>query len=89
MPLLEIKLENSHNAIGDKTVLFMRISQWKIQAYHHQMASTPEELETWVGPLADTGVDVVDCSLRRFWEPEFAGSDLNFAGWVNSPESLP
>jgi 2,4-dienoyl-CoA reductase-like NADH-dependent reductase (Old Yellow Enzyme family) len=25
---------------------------------------------------------VFDCSQRRFWEPEFAGSDLNFAGWV-------
>jgi 2,4-dienoyl-CoA reductase-like NADH-dependent reductase (Old Yellow Enzyme family) len=22
------------------------------------------------------------CSTRRFWEPEFEGSDLNLAGWV-------
>jgi 2,4-dienoyl-CoA reductase-like NADH-dependent reductase (Old Yellow Enzyme family) len=22
------------------------------------------------------------CSQRRFWEPEFEGSDLNFAGWA-------
>jgi len=30
----------------------------------------------------DAGVDIFDCSQRRFWEPEFDGSDLNFAGWV-------
>jgi 2,4-dienoyl-CoA reductase-like NADH-dependent reductase (Old Yellow Enzyme family) len=32
--------------------------------------------------LAGAGVDVFHCSQRRFWEPEFTGSDLNFAGWA-------
>jgi 2,4-dienoyl-CoA reductase-like NADH-dependent reductase (Old Yellow Enzyme family) len=27
-------------------------------------------------------VDIFHCSQRRFWEPEFEGSDLNFAGWA-------
>ena len=27
-------------------------------------------------------MDLFDCSQRQFWEPEFEGSDLNFAGWV-------
>jgi 2,4-dienoyl-CoA reductase-like NADH-dependent reductase (Old Yellow Enzyme family) len=27
-------------------------------------------------------VDIFHCSQRRFWEPEFAESDLNFAGWA-------
>jgi 2,4-dienoyl-CoA reductase-like NADH-dependent reductase (Old Yellow Enzyme family) len=27
-------------------------------------------------------VDIFHCSTRRFWEPEFAGSDLNLAGWT-------
>ena len=26
--------------------------------------------------------DAFHCSQRRFWEPEFEGSDLNFAGWA-------
>ena len=30
----------------------------------------------------DAGVDIFHCSQRRFWEPEFEGSDLNFAGWA-------
>jgi 2,4-dienoyl-CoA reductase-like NADH-dependent reductase (Old Yellow Enzyme family) len=36
----------------------------------------------WLMPLSDAGVDVFHCSQRRFWEPEFEGSDLNFAGWA-------
>jgi len=27
-------------------------------------------------------VDIFHCSQRRFWDPEFDGSDLNFAGWA-------
>jgi 2,4-dienoyl-CoA reductase-like NADH-dependent reductase (Old Yellow Enzyme family) len=39
-------------------------------------------METWLVPLAEAGVDIFHCSQRRFWEPEFIGSDLNFAGWA-------
>lgn len=33
-------------------------------------------------PFIDAGVDIFHCSTRRFWEPEFDGSDLNLAGWT-------
>ncbi len=39
-------------------------------------------MEAWLRPLADAGADIFHCSQRRFWEPEFEGSDLNFAGWA-------
>jgi 2,4-dienoyl-CoA reductase-like NADH-dependent reductase (Old Yellow Enzyme family) len=39
-------------------------------------------MEAWLVPLTGAGVDIFHCSQRRFWEPEFIGSDLNFAGWV-------
>jgi len=39
-------------------------------------------MESWLQPLVDAGVDLLHCSQRRFWEPEFEGSDLNFAGWA-------
>jgi 2,4-dienoyl-CoA reductase-like NADH-dependent reductase (Old Yellow Enzyme family) len=29
------------------------------------------------------------CSQRRFWEPEFEGSDLNFAGWAKKLTGAP
>lgn len=62
--------------------IFFRMSQWKQQDYRAQLAETPEELAQIVQPLAEAGVDLFDCSTRRFWEPAFAGSDLSLAGWV-------
>ena len=41
------------------------------------------------GPLVDAGADVIHCSQRRFWEPEFEGSDLNFAGWAKKVTGVP
>jgi 2,4-dienoyl-CoA reductase-like NADH-dependent reductase (Old Yellow Enzyme family) len=46
------------------------------------VVQTPAELETWLVPLAEAGVDIFDASTRRFWLPEFEGSDLNLAGWA-------
>jgi 2,4-dienoyl-CoA reductase-like NADH-dependent reductase (Old Yellow Enzyme family) len=39
-------------------------------------------MEAWLRPLVDAGADAIHCSQRRFWEAEFEGSDLNFAGWA-------
>lgn len=39
-------------------------------------------MEQFLRLLVDAGVDIFHCSTRRFWEPEFDGSDLGFAGWV-------
>ena len=76
-------------AAGDAMPIFLRISQWKQQDYAAKLATTPTELEAFVGVLADAGVDVFHCSQRRFWEPEFEGSDLNFAGWVKKLSGKP
>jgi len=35
------------------------------------------------------GVDAFHCSTRRFWEPEFEGSDLNLAGWTKKLTGRP
>lgn len=68
--------------VGEDFALILRLSQWKPSAYTNQLAKTPQEMEAWLTPLADAGVDIFHCSQRRFWEPEFDGSDLNFAGWA-------
>ena len=59
-----------------------RLSQWKQQDFGARLAPTPQDLERFLAPLADAGVDIFDCSTRRFWEVEFDGSDLNLAGWA-------
>lgn len=42
-----------------------------------------------MAPLIEAGVDVFHCSTRRFWEPEFEGSDLNLAGWTKKLTGKP
>lgn len=64
----------------DFPVVF-RYSQWKQGDYKHKMAKTPEELEAFLAPLSEAGVDYFHASTRRFNDPEFEGSDLNLAGW--------
>ena len=69
-------------AVGEDFVISLRLSQWKPFAYEAKIGKNPAELEAWLAPLSEAGVDIFHCSQRRFWEPEFAESDLNFAGWA-------
>ncbi len=69
--------------------VILRWSQWKQQDYTVKLAPTPQALEKFVEPLVQAGVDCFHCSTRRFWEPEFEGSDLNLAGWVKKVTGLP
>ncbi|MEQ8745360.1 NADH:flavin oxidoreductase [Pyruvatibacter sp.] len=62
--------------------IILRFSQWKQQDYDACLAPTPAELEAFLAPLSDAGVDIFHCSTRRFWEPEFDGSNMNLAGWT-------
>lgn len=68
--------------VGEDFAIILRLSQWKPSDYTQQLAKTSQELEAWLTPMANAGVDIFHCSQRRFWEPEFEGSDLNFAGWA-------
>jgi 2,4-dienoyl-CoA reductase-like NADH-dependent reductase (Old Yellow Enzyme family) len=68
--------------VGEDFALIIRLSQFKPQDYNYKLAKNPAEMEAWLEPMADAGVDIFHCSQRRFWEPEFEGSDLNFAGWA-------
>ncbi|MCL6362394.1 NADH:flavin oxidoreductase [Pectobacterium polaris] len=73
-------------AVGEDFPLILRVSQWKQQDYSARLASSPQEMTDWLAPLVEAGVDVLHCSQRRFWEPEFPEVDgaegLNFAGWA-------
>jgi 2,4-dienoyl-CoA reductase-like NADH-dependent reductase (Old Yellow Enzyme family) len=75
--------------VGPDFPIFLRISQWKQQDYGARLCETPQALAAFLAPLADAGVDLFDCSTRRFWQPEFEGSDLNLAGWVKKLSGRP
>lgn len=68
--------------VGDDFAVIIRLSQWKPADYDNVLAKTPQDLESWLNPMADAGVDIFHCSQRRFWETQYEGSDLNFAGWA-------
>lgn len=69
--------------------LFFRFSQHKSSNYDARTAESPSELEALLGPIVDAGVDVLDASTRRFWQPAFEGSDLNLAGWAKKLTGKP
>lgn len=69
--------------------IFFRFSQWKLQDYGARLFAAPHDLEQFLQPLVDAGVDVFDCSIRRFWLPEFDGSDMNLSGWTQKLSGKP
>lgn len=76
-------------AVGENFTIILRLSQWKQQDYKTRLAANPSEMEYWLLSLKEAGVDIFHCSQRRFWEPEFEGSDLNFAGWAKKLTGQP
>ena len=76
-------------AVGPDFPIIFRFSQWKQQDYSARLCETPEALGAFLTPLAEAGVDIFHCSTRRFWEPEFEGSDLNLAGWARKLTGKP
>jgi 2,4-dienoyl-CoA reductase-like NADH-dependent reductase (Old Yellow Enzyme family) len=77
--------------VGPDFPILLRFSQWKQQDFAAKLAQDPKELEQFLTPLVQAGVDIFHCSTRRFWEPEFpeTKSDLNLAGWTKKLTGLP
>ena len=82
-------LREVRKAVGSDYPVIIRISQWKQQDFNVKLAHDPKGLEAWLTALTDAGADIIHCSQRRFWEPEFEGSDLNFAGWAKKLTGAP
>jgi 2,4-dienoyl-CoA reductase-like NADH-dependent reductase (Old Yellow Enzyme family) len=82
-------VQGIRKACGADFTIILRWSQWKQQDYAAKLCLTPEELEKFLLPLSEAGVDIFHCSTRRFWEPEFEGSDLNLAGWTRKITGKP
>jgi 2,4-dienoyl-CoA reductase-like NADH-dependent reductase (Old Yellow Enzyme family) len=81
--------------VGPDFPILLRFSQWKIDAprripnYDAKLFTDPDEMAIFLRPLVDAGVDLFDCSQRRYWEPEFEGSPLNLAGWTKRLTGMP
>ncbi|MEZ5894310.1 MAG: NADH:flavin oxidoreductase [Parvularculaceae bacterium] len=82
-------VKRTRKAVGENFPLIIRLSQWKQQDFAAHAAATPQEMEQWLSPLVDAGIDIFHMSQRRFWEPAFEGSDLNDAGWAKKLTGKP
>ena len=82
-------IEAMRNEVSDDFPIIFRFSQWKLQEYAARLATTPQELENFLTPLSNAGVDIFHASQRRFWESEFEDSDLNLAGWCKKLTGKP
>ena len=80
-------------AVGPDFPIIIRISQWKQQDFAARLAETPALMADWLEPLVEAGANLLHCSQRRFWEPEFPEIDgpdgLNFAGWAKKLTGAP
>jgi 2,4-dienoyl-CoA reductase-like NADH-dependent reductase (Old Yellow Enzyme family) len=75
--------------VGPDFPIGLRISQWKTIDFTARNAQSADELQALLAPIAAAGVDIFHCSTRRYWEPEFEGSNLNLAGWVKKLTGKP
>jgi len=79
-------VKSVRRAVGPDYPVILRLSQWKQQDFTFRLTESPQAMADWLVPVVEAGVDVLHCSQRRFWEPEFPEIDgeagLNFAGWA-------
>ncbi len=82
-------IQECRRRVGPNFPIVLRFSQWKLQDYTARLVTTPDELSRFLAPLAAAGLDAFHCSTRRFWDPEFEGSDMNLAGWTKKLSGKP
>jgi 2,4-dienoyl-CoA reductase-like NADH-dependent reductase (Old Yellow Enzyme family) len=76
-------------AAGPDFVISVRISQWKESDYDARIVEAPDQLKQLITALRAAGADIFHVSTRRFWTPEWDGSDLGLAGWAKSFTDAP
>lgn len=76
-------------AMGPEFVISFRFSQWKEVNYDARVVPTQDDLAAMLSILRAAGVDLFHSSARRFWIPEWPGSDLGIAGWTKSLTDAP
>ncbi|GGG59753.1 NADH:flavin oxidoreductase [Paenibacillus radicis (ex Gao et al. 2016)] len=82
-------IKASRKAVGPDFPIVLRFSQWKGGHYDAKLVTTPEQLEQFLAPLTDAGVDIFHASTRQYWVPEFEQSHLNLAGWTKKLTGKP
>ncbi|MES2615996.1 MAG: NADH:flavin oxidoreductase [Bdellovibrionota bacterium] len=75
--------------VGPDYPICFRFSQWKLGDYKAKLANSPKELESFLLPLLNAGVNIFHASSRNIFDPEFENSHLNLAGWTKKMTGMP
>lgn len=75
--------------VGPDFPILFRFSQWKVQNFDAKLMASPSELDAFLKPLVDAGINMFHVSTRRCWEPAFDGSPLTLAGWTKKLSGMP
>jgi len=75
--------------VGTEFPIILRFSNWKLGRYEQNLFSNTQELEEFIKPLSNAGVDIFHASSRNYSQPEFEGSALNLAGWTQKISQKP
>ena len=85
-------IKETRKVVGE-TPIILRWSQWHQVDYTSRLTTSLDELTPFLEAIADSGVDILHASQRRYWEaefPEIDGKDgLNLAGWCKKITGLP
>jgi len=76
-------------AVGPRFPIGLRFSQWNVDDYGARYLHSTGEMERFLAPLVEAGIDLFHASTRRFWLPAFEGSPLTFAGWTRRISGKP
>ena len=76
-------------AVGPDMAISFRLSQWKEIDFNARIVRDTEEFRAMLQALRTAGVDLFHVSARRFWRPEWPGSELGLAGWARKLGGLP
>ena len=71
-------------AVGEDFIISLRFSHFKEVDYTARICESPSELGEMLIVFRRAGVDLFHASTRRFYAPEWPGSELNLAGWAKS-----
>jgi len=76
-------------ACGTDFLISVRFSQWKEHDYDAKVAPDPLDLATMTKKFRHAGANLLHASTRRFWTPEWPGSEQTLAGWTRRLSGLP
>ena len=75
--------------VGPDMPLLLRISHWKSADLAARYVESPADVEAWLAPFAEAGIDIFSVSELRYDTPLFSDSPLSFAGWVKKTTCRP